>query len=141
MHGCCDGGHENRGWLDQQAMKRRHPVCNQPDMRRRCLVGEGLPFREPGETLDRVTHERMEEVQIIESSLSRLVTCGDHDPWAGEVVGMTPEPVQQCDGTSRSRAMCPEQAHTRLFVIEGRSKWGEPGGYVRGRIRHELCRG
>lgn len=141
MHGCGDGGHENGGWIDQQAMKRRHPVCNQPDMRCRCLVGESFPFGEPGETVDRLPHECMEEVQVIEDSLGRLVAWGDHDPWAGAAVSRTAKTVQQCDGASRSRAMCSEQAHPRLFVIEGRSKRDKPGGYVSSGIRHELRRG
>ena len=93
MHGCGDGGHEDRGWLDQQAMQRRHPVCNQRDMRCRRFIGEGLPFREPREAFDGLPHECMEEVQVIEDSFSRLVTCGQHDPWGGAVVGMTAKTV------------------------------------------------
>jgi hypothetical protein len=36
----------------------------------------------------------MEEVQVIEESFRGLVTCGEHDPWAGVVVRMTAETVQ-----------------------------------------------
>lgn len=68
MHCSRDGGDEDGGWVNEQAMECRHPVCNQPDMRRRRFIGKCFPFREPGEVLDRTTHESMEEAQVIEDS-------------------------------------------------------------------------
>ena len=82
MHGSGDGGDENGGWVDKQAMECRHPVCNQPDMRRRCFIGKRFPFREPGEVLDRTTHESIEEAQVIEHSFGGLVARGHDGPWA-----------------------------------------------------------
>lgn len=82
MHGGGDGSDEDGGRVDEQAMKGHHPVCNQPDMRRRRFIGKRFPFREPGEVLDRTTHESIEEAQVIEHSFGGLVARGHHDPWA-----------------------------------------------------------
>ena len=81
MHGSGDGGDENGGRVDEQAMECRHPVRNQPDVRRRRFIGKRFPFREPGEVLDRTTHESIEEAQVIEHSFGGLVARGHNDPW------------------------------------------------------------
>ena len=68
MHCGGDGGDEDGGRVDEQAMECRHPVRNQSDMRRRRFIGKCFPFREPGEVLNRTTRESMEEAQVIEDS-------------------------------------------------------------------------
>src|SRR6185437_3061126 len=108
-------------------MERDHPVGNQSDMRRRRFIGERFPFREPGEALDRMAHEFMEEAQVIEHSFGGVVVRRHNNPWTGAVWSNLVGGVQQGQCAGRSRAMGSQQAETSLFLAKRRTKRTEPG--------------
>ncbi len=141
VHRGGDGSDKNSGRVDQQAMERRHPVGNQPDMRRRRFIGQRFPLWEPGEVLDWTTHEFMEEAQVIEHSFGGVVVRSYNNPWTGAVWNPLVGVVQQGQRAGRSRAMGSQQTDTSLFLAKCRTKRREPGWGGGVGFRHASLRG
>src|SRR5678815_3876761 len=71
-----------------------HPACDQTDMGRAALVGEGFPSREQGEGNSRKADEIVEKLQVIEESFSRLVRSSDDKP--GPIAQFSQLWMQEC---------------------------------------------
>lgn len=110
-------------------------------MRGRRFIGKRFPFREPGEVLDRPTHEVVKEAQVIEHSFGGLVVRRHNHPWTSAAWGALACVVQQCQGAGSRRAMGSEQADTGLVLLKRRAKRSKPGWGLGIGFRHALRRG